>query len=64
MSQTTHTRIRGSQTGMIVDGVERKIGMLSISLAKPYGIVFEGGVESSLIVATPIQARFFFKIHI
>ncbi|CAL5212230.1 unnamed protein product [Lathyrus oleraceus] len=36
-------------------GAERKIGMLSVSLAKPDGVVFGGGVESSLIAATPIQ---------
>lgn len=42
-------------------GAERKIGMLSVSLAKPDGVVFGGGVESSLIAATPIQVRFFLK---
>ena len=40
-------------------GAERKIGMLTVSLAKPDGVVFGGGVESSLIAATPIQVRFF-----
>ncbi|XP_058759371.1 AT-hook motif nuclear-localized protein 9-like [Vicia villosa] len=36
-------------------GAERKIGTLSVSLAKSDGTVFGGGVESSLIAATPIQ---------
>ncbi|KAL5056198.1 hypothetical protein RYX36_036880 [Vicia faba] len=36
-------------------GAERKSGMLSVSLAKPDGGVFGGGVESSLIAASPIQ---------
>ncbi|MED6155471.1 hypothetical protein PIB30_005675 [Stylosanthes scabra] len=33
----------------------RKDGMLSVSLAKPDGRVFGGGIESSLIAAGPIQ---------
>ncbi|CAK8576306.1 unnamed protein product [Lathyrus sativus] len=36
-------------------GAERKLGTLSISLAKPDGVVFGGGVGSSMIAATPIQ---------
>nr|XP_029150753.1 AT-hook motif nuclear-localized protein 11 isoform X2 [Arachis hypogaea] len=33
----------------------RKDGMLSVSLAKPDGRVFGGGIENSLIAAAPIQ---------
>ncbi|XP_020992836.1 AT-hook motif nuclear-localized protein 11-like [Arachis duranensis] len=33
----------------------RKDGMLSVSLAKPDGMVFGGGIENSLIAAAPIQ---------
>ncbi|KEH29901.1 AT-hook DNA-binding family protein, putative [Medicago truncatula] len=36
-------------------GAQRKIGMLSVSLAKPNGEVFGGGVENTLIAATPTQ---------
>ncbi|XP_073225814.1 AT-hook motif nuclear-localized protein 1-like isoform X2 [Cicer arietinum] len=36
-------------------GAQRKVAMLSVSLAKPDGRVFGGGVENSLIAATPIQ---------
>lgn len=43
-------------------GAERKFGM-SVSLAKSDGTVFGGGVESSLIAATPIQVRIFLNIH-
>lgn len=42
-------------------GAHRKDGMLSVSLAKPDGRVFGGGIESSLIAAGPIQVRNFIK---
>lgn len=42
-----------------MSGTNHKNGMLSISLAKPDGRVFGGGVAGSLIAAGPIQVRFF-----
>lgn len=39
-------------------GGNHRSGMLSISLAKPDGRVFGGGVASSLIAAGPIQVLF------
>lgn len=44
-------------------GAQRKVAMLSVSLAKPDGRVFGGGVENSLIAATPIQVRNFFNTY-
>jgi len=44
-------------------GAQRKVGMLSVSLAKPNGEVFGGGVENTLIAATPTQVRIIFNIH-
>ncbi|KAJ6985979.1 hypothetical protein NC653_023797 [Populus alba x Populus x berolinensis] len=47
--------LSGSFTSSETGGSNRKIGMLSISLAKPDGRVFGGGVAGSLIAAGPIQ---------
>ncbi|KEH29902.1 AT-hook motif nuclear-localized protein 9 [Medicago truncatula] len=42
-------------TSGAVGGAQRKICMLSVSLAKPNGEVFGGGVENTLIAASPTQ---------
>lgn len=42
-----------------MSGTNKKNGMLSISLAKPDGRVFGGGVAGSLIAAGPTQVRIF-----
>ncbi|XP_024464919.1 AT-hook motif nuclear-localized protein 1 [Populus trichocarpa] len=47
--------LSGSFTFSKTGGSNRKNGMLSISLAKPNGRVFGGGVAGSLIAAGPIQ---------
>ncbi|KAL9370533.1 hypothetical protein Peur_035673 [Populus x canadensis] len=47
--------LSGSFTFSETGGSNRKNGMLSISLAKPNGRVFGGGVAGSLIAAGPIQ---------
>ncbi|KAJ6386223.1 hypothetical protein OIU77_029234 [Salix suchowensis] len=47
--------LSGSFTFSETGGSNRKNGMLSISLAKPDGRVFGGGVAGSLIAAGPIQ---------
>ncbi|KAJ1378781.1 PPC domain [Sesbania bispinosa] len=47
--------LSGSCTYTGAGGALRKSGMLSVSLAKPDGRVFGGGIESSLIAAGPIQ---------
>ncbi|KAI5577718.1 hypothetical protein BDE02_09G133300 [Populus trichocarpa] len=47
--------LSGSFTFIKTGGSNRKNGMLSISLAKPNGRVFGGGVAGSLIAAGPIQ---------
>ncbi|THG09960.1 hypothetical protein TEA_006276 [Camellia sinensis var. sinensis] len=47
--------LTGSPAFNEVGGVRRKIGMLSVSLAKPDGTVFGGAVAGSLIAAGPVQ---------
>ncbi|KAF7823285.1 AT-hook motif nuclear-localized protein 11-like isoform X1 [Senna tora] len=47
--------LSGSYTAGGISGGRRKSGMLSVSLAKPDGKVFGGGVEGALIAAGPIQ---------
>ncbi|KAI9396812.1 hypothetical protein POPTR_004G189200v4 [Populus trichocarpa] len=47
--------LSGSFTFGETGGSNRKNGMLSVSLAKPDGRVFGGGVAGSLIAAGPIQ---------
>ncbi|KAJ6346341.1 hypothetical protein OIU78_008888 [Salix suchowensis] len=47
--------LSGSFTFSETGGSNRKNGMLSVSLAKPDGRVFGGGVAGSLIAAGPIQ---------
>ncbi|KAG6761797.1 hypothetical protein POTOM_035033 [Populus tomentosa] len=55
--------LSGSFTFSETGGSNRKIGMLSISLAKPDGRVFGGGVAGSLIAAGPIQLVRFWEPH-
>ncbi|KAG6763117.1 hypothetical protein POTOM_033652 [Populus tomentosa] len=55
--------LSGSFTSSETGGSNRKIGMLSISLAKPDGRVFGGGVAGSLIAAGPIQLVRFWEPH-
>ncbi|KAJ6671666.1 DUF296 DOMAIN PROTEIN [Salix viminalis] len=50
--------LSGSFTFSETGGSNRKNGMLSVSLAKPDGRVFGGGVAGSLIAAGPIQVGF------
>lgn len=47
--------LSGSFTFGAISSAHRKNGMLSVSLAKPDGRVFGGGVAGSLIAAVPIQ---------
>ncbi|WJX50117.1 hypothetical protein P8452_36464 [Trifolium repens] len=49
--------LRGSCTftsGAVAGGSQRKISMLSVSLAKSDGTIFGGSIENSMIAATPI----------
>lgn len=46
-----------------IGGAHGKNGMLSVSLAKPDGMVF-GGVTESIIAATPIQVRSLLYIYL
>lgn len=55
--------LSGSYTFVEKGGANRKLGMLSVSLAKPDGRVFGGGIAGALIAAGPIQVRPF-KIEI
>ncbi|XP_050281548.1 AT-hook motif nuclear-localized protein 7-like [Quercus robur] len=47
--------LSGSYTFVEKGGANRKLGMLSVSLAKPDGRVFGGGIAGALIAAGPIQ---------
>ncbi|KAF3967647.1 hypothetical protein CMV_008363 [Castanea mollissima] len=47
--------LSGSYTFVEKGGANRKIAMLSVSLAKPDGRVFGGGIAGALIAAGPIQ---------
>ncbi|GMY15893.1 AT-hook motif nuclear-localized protein 9-like [Fagus crenata] len=47
--------LSGSYTFVETGGIHDKNGMLSVSLAKPDGRVFGGGVAGALIAAGPIQ---------
>ncbi|RHN60572.1 putative PPC domain-containing protein [Medicago truncatula] len=47
-------------TGGAAGGSQRKIGMLSVSLAQPDGKVFGGRVDNLLIAATTVKVRIFF----
>jgi predicted DNA-binding protein with PD1-like motif len=49
--------LSGSYTFVETGGIHHKNGMLSVSLAKPDGRVFGGGVAGALIAAGPIQVR-------
>ena len=42
---------------------QREIELMSVSLSKPDGSVFGGGIGKSMIAATPIHVRIFFNIH-
>nr|POE85684.1 at-hook motif nuclear-localized protein 9 [Quercus suber] len=47
--------LSGSYTFVEKGGANRKLAMLSVSLAKPDGRVFGGGIAGALIAAGPIQ---------
>ena len=49
--------LSGPYTFIEKGGANRKLAMLSVSLAKPDGRVFGGGIAGAMIAAGPIQVR-------